>query len=202
MRHLWFALSFLVLAVPASAQVATPDTASVDAALAEELAEVRKLDQDGRMWWRRVQSSFGGTTPDSLRLAFWKVQEVIDAQTFARVDSIVAARGWPGISVAGEDGALAAFLVVQHAPLEAQERYIPILEAAVAAGEAEPWHLAYLTDRVLIRTDRPQRYGSQYRVDPETGEESYLPIEDEERLNARRVAIGMPELDGFPPADE
>ena len=201
MRCLGLALLILSLAAPASAQVAAPDTAASDAALAAELAEIHKLDQDGRMWWRRVQASYGGTAPDSLRLAFWSVQEEIDARTFARVDSIVAARGWPGISVAGEQGALTAFLVVQHAPLEAQERYLPVLEAAVAAGEAEPWHLAYLTDRVLVRTDRPQRYGSQFQIDPETGERSYLPIEDEARVNERRAAIGMPALDGFPPAD-
>lgn len=85
--------------------------------------------------------------------------------------------------------------------MEAQERYLPVLEAAVAAGEAEPWPLAYLTDRVLVRTNRPQRYGSQLQIDPETGERSYLPIEDEDQVNEQRAAIGMPPLDGCAPAD-
>lgn len=188
MRRLLLACSVLAFAAPVRAQAPAPGSATVDTALADELAEIRALDQDGRMWWRRVQASFGGTAPDSVRLAFWVVQNEIDTRTFARV--------------AGEDGALTAFLVVQHAPLEAQERYLPIVEAAVAAGEAEPWHLAYLTDRVLLRTDRPQRYGSQFQIDAETGERSYLPIEDEERVNARRAAIGLPAIEGFPPAGE
>ena len=174
---------------------------SYDPALAATLREVHRTDQGGRWRWRDTLRAYGGTVPDSVRTAFWDGQTAIDEANAALVDSVVAAAGWPGRSTVGEEGALAAFLVIQHAPLDVQERYLPTLAAAVAEGEAEPWHLAYLTDRVLWRTDRPQRYGSQYRTDPETGERSYEPIEDVSQLNARRAAIGMPPLDGYPPAD-
>ena len=175
--------------------------ASHDAALAATLREVHRTDQGGRWRWRDTLRAHDGAVPDSVRVPFWDAQTVVDEANVALVDSVVAARGWPGRSTVGEEGALAAFLVVQHAPLDVQERYLPTLGASVAEGEADPWHLAYLTDRVLWRTDRAQRYGSQYRTDPETGERSYEPIEDTSQLNARRVAIGMEPLDDFPPAD-
>ena len=175
--------------------------ASYDPALASTLREVHRTDQGGRWRWRDTLRAYGGTAPDSVRVAFWDAQTVVDEANVALVDSVVAARGWPGRSTVGEEGALAAFLVVQHAPIDVQERYLPLLQAAVAAGDTEPWHLAYLTDRVLVRTDRPQRYGSQFQDDPETGERSLLPVEDPEHVNARRAAIGMPPLDGYPPAD-
>lgn len=165
---------------------------TLDSTLVAELAEIHEGDQGGRFEWRRIRASYDGPVPDSVRVAFWTVQNQIDAENLVRVDSIIAARGWPGRSLAGEDGARTAFLVVQHAPLETQEQYLPLLEAAVSSGEAEPWQLAMLTDRVLVRRGLPQRYGTQYRIDPETGAEVYEPMEDPEGLEARRAAIGLP----------
>ncbi|MEM1115727.1 MAG: DUF6624 domain-containing protein [Bacteroidota bacterium] len=179
------------LLIPLASGAQTEADTTLDAALAATLGAIYESDQGGRMEWRRIRESYNGAVPDSARTAFWDAQTRIDEANFVRVDSIVSARGWPSPAMAGEQGSLAAFLVVQHAPLEAQQRYLPILTAAVEAGAAEPWHLAYLTDRVLWRTDRPQRYGSQYRLDPETNARTYEPIEDLSQLNARRAEIGM-----------
>lgn len=163
-----------------------------DSSLVAELAAIHETDQGGRFEWRRIRASYPGPVPDSVRTAFWDAQNQLDAENLVRVESIIAARGWPGRSLAGEDGARTVFLVVQHASLETQERYLPLLEAAVSSGEAEPWQLAMLTDRVLVRWGLPQRYGTQYRIDPETGAEVVEPIEDPEELEARRAAIGLP----------
>jgi hypothetical protein len=199
MRCLGFAFLTLALMSPVSAQV-TSDT-TFDAELAAELAEIHERDQSGRFEWRDIQKSFDGPVPDSIRSAFWDIQNRVDAENLARVETIITERGWPGRSVVGEAGAQAVFLVIQHAPLATQERYLPLLEAAVAAGEAEGWHLAYLTDRVLVRRELPQRYGTQYRYDPDTGERIYHPIENPEELDARREALGMPPPDGVSPED-
>ena len=163
-----------------------------DSTLAAELEAMHEVDQGGRKMWHALSASYDGPVPDSIRGPFWSALSRLDSLHFARLDSIVAVSGWPGRSTVGEDGVRTAFLVVQHAPLEAQERYLPLLEASVAEGEAEAWQLAMLTDRVLVRRGLPQRYGSQFRVDPETGERTYDPVEDPARLNARREAIGLP----------
>ena len=61
-----------------------------------------------------------------------------------RLEELVAVHGWPGRAIAAEDGAAAAWEILQHAGAEAQRRFRPSLEAAVKAGhvtgaEFEAW---------------------------------------------------------------
>jgi hypothetical protein len=63
---------------------------------------------------------------------------------------LLAVRGWPGRTLAGEDGAHAAWLIAQarrRAPV-VQQAFLDALRGAVAEGEATQAHLAYLEDRV------------------------------------------------------
>lgn len=114
----------------------------------------------------------------------------------ARMREIVAARGWPGRGLAGEDGCEAAWLVVQHAVLDAefQGACLPLLEAAVASGEAPAWQLAYLLDRVRLARGEPQVYGTQY-VPGAGGKSVPWAIEDPEGVDERRRAVGLPTLE-------
>jgi hypothetical protein len=57
-------------------------------------------------------------------------------------------------------------------------------------GQAEPSHLALLTDRVRVAEGRPQVYGTQY-CRAEAGEFGPFPIEDPEYVDARREEVGM-----------
>src|SRR6185503_7093627 len=68
----------------------------------------------------------------------------------ARMPAILREHGWPGRSRVGDDGAEAAWLIVQHAVLApaVQRRGLALLRRAVATGEAPAWQLAYLEDRV------------------------------------------------------
>jgi hypothetical protein len=63
------------------------------------------------------------------------------------------------------------------------------LRGAVADGEASPGNLAYLEDRVRVHDGRPQLYGTQFTV--ADGELQPSPIEDPQRLDARRAAAGL-----------
>src|SRR5439155_1758694 len=67
------------------------------------------------------------------------------------------------ISLAGEDGAEAAWLLAQHADRDPafQRRCLDLLAEAAARGEASWMHVAYLTDRVLLAEGKPQEYGTQ-----------------------------------------
>jgi hypothetical protein len=60
---------------------------------------------------------------------------------------------------------------------------------AVERDEASPRDLAYLDDRIRVRSGRPQLYGTQFH-DGAAGLEP-LPIEDPELLDERRAAVGM-----------
>lgn len=113
-----------------------------------------------------------------------------------RMRELVAAHGWPGRSLVGEDGGEAAWLIVQHAVLDAefQGACLPLLEASVASGDAPAWQYAYLLDRVLLARGEPQVYGTQYMWDG-GGKSVPWRIADPAGVDARRRAIGLPTLE-------
>ena len=104
----------------------------------------------------------------------------------ALIHKIVDERGWPGRSLAGEDGASAAWLIVQHMDTEPefQRRCLTLMEAAFINGEVSARNLAFLTDRVLTHEGKPQKYGTQG-----IGAHS---AEEEARIDRNRAAIGLP----------
>jgi hypothetical protein len=112
----------------------------------------------------------------------------VDRRTAARLREIVAAQGWPTISLVGRDGANAAWLIAQHATHDRafQEECLAMLQDAVGRGEAEPRSVAYLEDRLAVKAGRPQRYGTQFdwQLQPQ-------PIEDEEHVDERRRSVGL-----------
>jgi hypothetical protein len=109
--------------------------------------------------------------------------------------ALVQVHGWPGRSVAGDDGMHAAWLVLQHAIGEpaVQRGCLPLLRDAVARGDATPAQVAYLEDRIAFFERRPQRYGTQFDWD-ERGMMSPWVIEDPANVDARRAAVGLPPL--------
>ncbi|MGW7572629.1 DUF6624 domain-containing protein [Streptomyces sp. NPDC054765] len=76
---------------------------------------------------------------------------------------IIDEHGWPGQSLVGEEAANAAWLIAQHAELDFQLHALELIRDAVERGAATAIQLAYLTDRCLVRQQRPQLYGTQYR---------------------------------------
>ncbi|MBK7074125.1 MAG: hypothetical protein IPH44_17655 [Myxococcales bacterium] len=115
----------------------------------------------------------------------------IDRRTTARLKEIVAAGGWPGRAQVGEDGAHAAWLLVQHADLDLpfQKQCLALMEPMATTGDVAAIDVAYLHDRVAVAEGRPQRYGTQFGDDREP-----RPIEDPDHVDARRAAIGMPSM--------
>lgn len=91
----------------------------------------------------------------------------------------------------GEDGAEAAWLIVQHAVLEPefQEECISLLKQAVEIGEAKGWFLAYLQDRVLICQGKPQVYGTQHEI--VNRRMTPMATENPGEVNKRRQLLGI-----------
>jgi hypothetical protein len=110
----------------------------------------------------------------------------------ARIKEIVEVHGWPGRSLVGEDGCRAAGFIVQHAILDPdlQEHCVDLLKSAVADGEAEPFMLALLTDRVLVQKGESQLYGTQYVGSAGGGVEPW-PIADPDSVDERRLSVGL-----------
>ena len=117
--------------------------------------------------------------------------KLVHEENNKRIIEIVKKYGWPLESEVGEDGAEAAWLIVQHAVLEPefQEQCIGLLKQAVEIGEAKGWFLAYLQDRVLIRQGKPQMYGTQHEV--VNGCMKPMETESPEEVNKRRELLGI-----------
>jgi hypothetical protein len=120
-----------------------------------------------------------------------RMQAVHDRNA-ARLTEIIAEHGWPGRSLAGDDGSHAAWFIVQHAIAHPalQRRCLLLLREAVQAGEAAKAQIAYLEDRIRYMEGQPQLYGTQYDWD-ENGELSPHPIEDPASVDERRRSVGL-----------
>lgn len=102
--------------------------------------------------------------------------------------------GWPGRHKVGDDGAAAAFLIIQHAigRPDVQRRGLMLMLDAIPRGDANALDAAYLSDRIAVFEGRPQLYGTQF--DWFEGELSPAPIADPEDVERRRASVGLPPL--------
>lgn len=162
------AIALLVHADPHPSGVRLP---SVRAALLEAKAEDQAVrDESKRTDSEATRARFRASSKRSVEL----------------MRKIVAEHGWPGRSLVGPDGAMAAWVLAQHLDEEPalQRQCLGLLERAVADGEADAESLAYLTDRVLVNEGKPQRYGTQGNG----------AAGDVSRVNANRKVVGLPPL--------
>lgn len=144
----------------------------------------------------------GPITPLITALAAWE-EAPPEGATLLAVNEANAARlgelladGWPGLRRVGPDGTDAAWLLAQHADRanDARRGWLPALAEAVTSGDADPRHLASLTDRIAAVAREPQTYG-EVRILASDGEAEFpLPLADPGRLEARRAAIGLPSV--------
>ena len=166
------------------------------AAVRAELVEMGKKDQAIR---ERSDAAF---SPEDLRnppprlLAYIKEQNDIDAANLRQLEGIVAKHGWPGSREFGSEASGAAWLILQHAPLESQEKYLPALQRAAVVGDARSADVAMLEDRICVRTGRKQKYGTQI-VSNANGEPEVSPVESPDNLAALRKSVGLPPMDEY-----
>ncbi len=94
----------------------------------------------------------------------------------------------------GETFADKCFLVIQHADLKTQEKYIPIIKSLCLKKETSGENYALLYDRVSVeKTKGKQYYGSQ--VNSITNK--VYPIIDEKNVDKRRLELGMESLKDY-----
>jgi hypothetical protein len=160
--------------------------------LRRELLAMQEEDQKYRGQISGVEKTKLAPEEKEKRIsALWEKQREIDERNIKRLAEIIDKYGWPGRSLVGKDGSVTAFLVVQHADLEYQKKYFPLLKEAVAKGEADADDAALLEDRILMREGKKQIYGSQLHFNEATKKLELWPIEDEEGVDARRASVGL-----------
>ncbi|XZE36057.1 DUF6624 domain-containing protein [Pirellulaceae bacterium SH501] len=150
--------------------------------LRKELLE--RLEQD-----QAIRKESVAATDESRREKIFARMQAIDLSNTSRMKEIVAKYGWPSPKLVGRDGVQAAFLIVQHSDFDFQKEVFPLVEKAFKDGEIPGQSYAMLLDRVLVRSGKPQVYGTQAKVD---GSKITLePIVDEANVDRRRHEIGL-----------
>lgn len=152
------------------------------------LENIQETDQKYR------KMATGINTPEQQEL--WQIINMQDSINTVIVCSIIDKYGWLGPDVVGGLGNGTLFLVIQHADIKVQEKYLPLMREAVKNKKASPADLALLEDRVALRNGKKQIYGSQVDCSkPEKCE--VLPIEDEANVNIRRAEVGLEPLEVY-----
>jgi hypothetical protein len=175
-------------ALPGSCTTTTTDPAQgpvvAEPAVRLELLEMMRQDQEERT---------GSCLPPGTRLG-----PTQDYSRSRRLRDIVDRIGWPTFDQVGRDGAEAAWLIAQHADSDVafQEAALALMTDAVAAGQADPGDLAYLTDRVAMNRGEPQTYGSQVRCRGGAPAPA-TPIVEPDRVDERRAAVGLGPLAAY-----
>lgn len=153
------------------------------------LRNVRESDQSARLAMIELMRS------DQL-----DIDAVLAAQTrIEEVDStnqVIVARlldsGWPqGLS---DEANNAIWLVIDHAPIDYQLRYMPLIEEQVATGAISKSQYATLFDRIRMRQGEPQRYGTQtvqHRSAEQNASIYVWPVENPRKLNRLRRAMEL-----------
>ena len=117
-------------------------------------------------------------------------QDRVDSLNRVAVDSLLQ-NGWPeGLS---EESNHTIWLIIDHADVDYQERYLPLVEQQAVCGIISPSNYATLLDRVNVRRQRPQRFGTQTGYKQRDGEVfTYVyPIENFDELDSLRLSVGL-----------
>ena len=190
MSRLFFFFLFLLIFTACTNNKSTQNTAAQTDSL---LCQLHNQDQQIRHKLAAVQRAFiaeqRAELIDSIVMLVDK-QERMDSINRATVDSLLQ-DGWPdGLS---EQSNQTIWLIIDHADVEYQERYLPLIEQQAVRGTISPSDYATLLDRVNVRRQRPQRYGTQtgYKQRDDEVFTFVYPIEDIDALDSLRLSVGI-----------
>ena len=120
-------------------------------------------------------------------------ESTLDQNHLDALLQLIGKNYWVKQSDVGERAATANFLIIQHSmDIDLLKQQLPLLEARCLEGEASWNYYAMMYDRLQIIQDLPQRYGTQFKVNGD--ERELFPLEDPERVNEWRNALGLDSL--------
>ena len=185
----------LILQTTLNAQVEENIKIPQDTILKNKLESIRLKDQVLRLVLPEIEKKFGKESEELKYI--WILIHHQDSINEIEVEKIIDRYGWLGANKVGDLANQSLWLVIQHAPIEIQEKYLPYLRESVEKGESEGWYLAFLEDRILMRNGEKQIYGSQSTFNKETGKFHIYPIRDPENVNKKRNKIGLEPIEEY-----
>jgi hypothetical protein len=164
--------------------------------LRTELLEMGRVDQDVRFRFMGRLNESGPVflNSDEFRELVAE-QDEIDEANFLRLEEIVDEHGWPNIALVGEEANGAAWLILQHADIERQKQYLPILRAEVSRSGALAANLAMLEDEIALADTGEQIYGTEIKM---LNDDVFIaPVIDPAKLDERRASVGLPPMEEY-----
>jgi len=161
--------------------------------LIQQLDTISLDDQFYRLKSDSIAKIYGYESKE-MQMLYQKMWEK-DSLNTIKVSSIIDKYGWLGSDIIGEKGNSTLFIVIQHSDLKTQEKYLPLMTAALKEGKISGSELAILIDRIEMNHGRPQIYGSQ--IQRKNGQFVLYPILDEENVNIRRAEVGLMPLEEY-----
>jgi len=183
-------LPIIVLTLSANAQVTffSIDSSKFIKPVMVTLDSIYQQDQAPRLkFLDAVRRKEKAATVDSLR----KIMLQKDQENLLKVTSIIDHYGWLSPQKVGMNASQALFLVIQHADLATQKKYLSMIRTAEKNGEILTSNLALLEDRINMREGKKQIYGSQSFTDKQTGRLYFYPIAEPDHLEERRKSMGL-----------
>lgn len=169
------------------------EEANYDTNLISQLDTIYNDDQNYRRQLNELEKQYGWQSSEVQKL--WQKINRKDSINLSKITAIIDKYGWLGKNIIGEKGNSTLFLVIQHADLKTQQKYLPIMRDAVSKGKANAGSLALLEDRVALGMGKSQIYGSQIMQDA-TGK--YLqPLIDPKNVNERRMKVGLGSIEEY-----
>ncbi len=166
-----------------------------DYRLKAQMAEIHHFDQFIRTEHRLPDATdCAGSKYYWSGMSFRQVDSVNEVRLAAIVQEI---GGYPGPEVVGKSEANTTWLVIQHAPIEYQQRYYPLVEHAAREGKTSMGNWAYLIDRMNMNRGVKQIYGSQMRLREDKNGYEIYPLEDPSNVNKRRAEVGLGPIEEY-----
>lgn len=157
-----------------------------------------KIIKDNDQIYRLMEDSIrkAGNINSASYIKVVKEMALADSINLIKVKTILDTKGWPPYSEIG-DLYSSLFLVIQHADLKTQLKYLPMIEQAEQKNDVDPESVALLEDRIAVRQGKKQLYGSQVQYDSNSHTYKVFSIADESHVNERRAQKGMIPLQDY-----
>ena len=133
--------------------------ANYDKPLMNRLMDIGQRDQMIRQEWFYAMNAEprDQALVDSILHEMQKVDKINQIE----ICDILDTRGFVGSDKVGKACGV-YWLVIQHAPLELQKKYLPTFVEAMKRGDLHPSSIALMDDRIAVFEGRPQKYGTQF----------------------------------------
>jgi hypothetical protein len=135
--------------------------------------------------------------PESENKELIKEMKILDSTLLHKVTLFLNEYGWKSKKEIGELANMGLLLAIQHSSKEEMESFKGIIDKAYQDNKIEKSSYALYIDRLKIRNDLPQIYGTQYYYDEKLGSFRFYKIEDFENANKRRRKVGLPKIEKY-----